>query len=213
MCIMNKLVALSMGAAAFVLAGAAHADTYSVNANLENWGATGGGDGNAVTPTLVFDHTFALGQVASIDSVTVTLAHSFLSDVRMTLMAPNGDLFVIAVGDGPVGSPFQAGGDSSLLGDGGSLLAGVASYTFVPSGGGIWNGAGNPVAGGDHNAVTWQTGPWVAGNWTFQLLDVWDTLDDGALGSVSIEYTLVPAPGALALIGLAGLASRRRRRA
>ena len=31
-------------------------------------------------------------------------------------------------------------------------------------------------------------------------------------GTVTIEFTLIPAPGALALLGVAGLASRRRRR-
>lgn len=49
-------------------------------------------------------------------------------------------------------------------------------------------------------------------------VEIYDTFNDsgtdqvmGAGSTITVEYTRVPAPGALALIGVAGLVSRRRR--
>lgn len=50
-----------------------------------------------------------------------------------------------------------------------------------------------------------------AGVWTLRIYD-WASGDTGSLGGWSIDVTHVPAPGALALLGLAGLVSGRRRR-
>ena len=51
-----------------------------------------------------------------------------------------------------------------------------------------------------------------AGTWRLHVSDT-ATGDTGAILQYSLHFTAVPAPGALALLGLAGLAGRRRRRA
>lgn len=97
------------------------------------------------------------------------------------------------------------------------------SIAFV---GGFWDCA--PGIGGGPGSET-ASGPWasaaggfIGGPFTLttgQLyVEIYDSFDDGFAGqqhidsgTLTIEYTPVPAPGALALLGVAGLASRRRR--
>ncbi|MEM7228811.1 MAG: hypothetical protein AAF432_08350 [Planctomycetota bacterium] len=199
-----------------LLGTAAQAGMTTFTADIENFGASDP-DGVASSPEVIFETTFALGAIDSIDGFSVDLAHSFLSDMDMRLIAPDGAEFIFAVGQAGGAFPdFSGGFDGADLGDGGSLLAGVATYNFAEAGD-AWNDANGvtvPTAGGTFAAVQWQSGGWAAGDWTLTIIDAWDSLDDGALGSMTVSYTdAIPTPGALAMLGMAGLAGRRRRRA
>lgn len=189
---MKKIALLAVVAAA----GTASADSVNFDFNLENWG------GIAET---VIDFDFGLGAVQSIDSVVITLAHSWASDIDFSLTSSAGTVFDLTSDNG-------AGVD---LGDGGSLLAGVGTYTFVMANGfGNWGqfGFNLPAPSGTYDAETWQAGPFTAGTWNILLVDDAGG-DDGAVGSVTINYTAVPAPASVALLGLGGLVATRRRRA
>jgi len=143
----------------------------------------------------------ALPEVISIDSITVDIAHTWSADLVITLTAPNGDVFDLMNDNG-------GNTDMGIVAADGSL-ANVAPYTFVESGAGDVFFGGAPLGGGTYNANAWGAGGYDAGDW---LLSVSDTVggDGGSIGDVTIMYT-IPAPGALALLGLAGLAGRRRR--
>lgn len=207
----RPLVAAGLAAAA---TAASAADIVTFDANVAGFGA-GDPDGNGASPQVVFETTFALPAIASIDLFTVELAHSFLSDLDLRLVGPEGEEFVFALGQSSASFPeFDGGFDASDLGDGGSALDGVSAYSFAEIGD-VWNDgsdAGDPAPGGIFGSVTWATGPFTAGDWTLRVIDAWDTGDDGALGSLSVAYT-IPGPGALALLGAwaAGRGSRRRR--
>jgi hypothetical protein len=185
---MRKVLFLAL--AIFASAGSGvRGDIYTTVQNLENWGGT---SGNVVT------HLFGLPAVASINSVSIDLAHSFAADIDFSLLAPNGALFNLTSDNGGSGD----------LGDGGSLLAGVVTYSFVsPAGNGIWTGLTGTAAypSGTYDAEAWQTGPWSAGTWTLILTDDAGG-DDGAVGSISVNYTAVPEPSLGLVIGLIGLA-------
>lgn len=201
--------------AVLALAGSAMADSQSFNPNVADWGAgaDAGGDGTNLTPELVASINFNLPAVQSIDSLSLVLSHSFMSDVHVTLS--NGSMtWILAQGDGPTGNPHQGTGDTSDLGDGGSDAVGALLYNFVASGGAVWNNAvlaPSPLPAGDYNALNFPAGAQSAASWTIEVYDSWDTLDDGYLGNVTLNYT-VPTPGAVAAFGLAGLAAARRRR-
>lgn len=205
--------AVLFGAIGIVAAGAS-AQTMNFDANLANWGAddpNGNGTGDAA---VIYQTTFDLPAIQSIDSAYFDFAHSFLSDMHLTLQAPNGDLFLFARGrDAANEPPYNAPFDGGDLGDGGSELAGVERYFFAENGS-VWNdgdGGTAPLPGDTHESIDWFSGPYAAGSWTLTVEDAWDTADDGALGSLGVNYT-VPAPGAVALLGLGGLAAIRRRR-
>jgi hypothetical protein len=205
---------MMIGAVGLLAAGAS-ADSMSFIANIENFGGNdpnGNGIGDAA---LIYEVTFGLPAIDSIDNVSFELAHSFLSDMHLTLQSPAGDLFLFARGrDSANAPPYNAPFDGGSLGDGGSSLGGVALYNFAQAGD-VWNdgnGATDPAPGGTFASIDWFSGPFAAGDWTLQVIDAWDTVDDGALGEIVVSYT-VPAPGALALVGIGGLALARRRRA
>ncbi len=66
---------------------------------------------------------------------------------------------------------------------------------------------------GYRNDSTGPDGGWVLGNWSFGGNGALDGLDAGQQGAAVPFGTYVPAPGAVALLGLGGLAAARRRRA
>ena len=213
---MMKQAALLIAAVALT-AGTAYADSYTYSAKIAPFGMDGGGDGSSTTPSLVVDHTFALPDIVSLDSIMFQLSHDYLSDLHIELTDPNGVTYIIAQGNGPSGGPFGGNTfDGSHLGDGTPSLDAVLDYYFVESGGNTWNDGMNPgviMSSGNYNALNWVSGSFAAGDWNIKLWDAWDTADGGAIGDIVVYYTPVPAPGALALLGLAGLAGSRRRRA
>ncbi len=184
---------------AFVIvsfAGIANARVYTHIANIENFGAVAEN---------VIDHDFTLGAIASVDSVVIDLAHSWASDIELFLTAPDGSVFTLV----------NDNGFGSNLGDGGSLLGGVATYTFVAGGTGkSWDdfiAHGMIIPSDTYDSQTWHTGPFAAGTWNLTLNDDANG-DDGAVASIVVNY-IIPAPGSLAILCLGGLALARRRRA
>lgn len=172
----------------------AMADVYTFDADI-----SGFDDQN------VFTHSFNLGSLASIDSVSIDLVHTVAADIDFRLISPIDNTFVLSTDNG-----------------GGSDLSG--EYTFVsiigPLGGnGTWSylGQDTTIPAGIYDAEAWiqPFTQWNPGQWTL-VLDDDRAGDSGSVGSVSVHYTTaVPEPGSIAILGLTGLAwtiPRRRRR-
>lgn len=179
----------------------AKADTITFDFDLTDWGLTSG-------PVFDFDFDLPVGASASINSVEIQLSHSFAADIDFTMTAPGGFFFDLT----------SDNGGASDLGDGGSDLTGLSAYTFVdPTNGfGTWTGAGDPVPAGSYDAETWSTSEFATSGWNILLVDDANA-DDGAVGSVTIDYNLtaIPEPASAGLLGLLGLGFvglRRRRR-
>lgn len=183
---------LTVGAI-LAIAGAATAQTETIVLDIENFGDPA---------EVVFDGTFDLPAIQSIDMVSIDIAHSWASDIELILTSPGGDIFTIT----------DDNGSGVLLGDGGSLLAGVGVYDFVSAAGnGSWaDFSFEPAPPGTYDADSWVDGPFDAGTWSLFLADDADG-DDGAVGSIRVDYT-IPAPASVALLGLGGLVAARRRR-
>ncbi|HWB19344.1 MAG TPA: proprotein convertase P-domain-containing protein, partial [Phycisphaerales bacterium] len=107
---------------------------------------------------------------------------------------------------------FVDSGGSNLL----TAATAAGASAAIPSG--TYNrstSANTNVAGGvDNDGYSVFAGDNLAGAWTLNIKD-WGVGDTGTLGSwsITIDYTAAPAPGALALLGLAGVVGRRRRNA
>ena len=173
-------------------ASTATADVLVVPINV-SWGASPGTGGATVGFDFVVD-------VASINSVTIDITHTWQGDISFTLTAPGGAVFDLA-------TILGGSADLGIVGNG--LPGDEAPYTFVEVSG---NGTGwGPLGGGTTQAELWQSGPFAAAGWSVSIQDPIGG-DGGSVTNVTIDYTAVPAPGALALLGLAGLAGRRRRR-
>jgi len=164
-----------------------------------------------------------VGEVGNLVSVKVTLkglTHTWVGDLIVTLQNSNGTATLFH----RTGSTTTTGvGDSSNLN---------GDYTFSDTGpyspqatGSFWTEA---AAGGDTYVM--RSGTYYAsgalsgaqvlmfnslqgnvnGTWTLKISDNAGA-DLGSLGAWNVQIEYIPAPGALALLGLAGLAGRRRR--
>lgn len=197
------------------------ADIVSQTLNIEGFGDNGD---DASTPELVASLDFTLPDIDSLDSVGVQLAHSYGSDITLELIAPTGAIFMIVEGQGGGPSPHQGGFNATQLGDGGGfLLANIVDYTIVENGtmGTNWLASGDPLAAGAYDqrlvsTESWATGSFLAGSWTLNLYDSWDTVDRGSVGNVSLGFspTAIPEPSTLGCMAIAlmALAITRRRR-
>ncbi|MCA9290757.1 MAG: hypothetical protein KDA25_06490 [Phycisphaerales bacterium] len=192
---MKKVLALAAMAA---LTSAASADVYNASYNVDS-----------IDSGQVVLDTFALGAVASIDSIAIDIAHTWGGDLEIVLTAPNADTFILMFDDVDQGG---SGNFDMGLAAGSGALANAATYTFVQSGGlTVFDDSSGFAPGGTYDANSWSTGGWAAGDWTLSIFD--DAGGDvTSIGKVSIAYT-VPAPGAIALLGIAGMVRGRRRRA
>ena len=177
-------------ASAFALTGGSNAATIQFDYNIEDFGDA---------PTVVLTEVFSLDSVASINSVSIGLSHSYTGDMLFTLTAPDGDVYSLLTG----------AGNGADFGDGTEFLTGLETYTFVEAGDGMTFDV-NPVPGGTFAAPAWGDGS-EAGDWTMVLEDQFGG-DDGAIGSIVIDYTAIPEPSTSLLGGLAALAFLRRRR-
>jgi len=192
---MKKLLAL----APLVLTGAAMADVLVVPVNYNH---------PALSPRWNVSVNFALPAVASIDSITVDLAHTWGADIDLSVSGTNGSSFVL------LNNNTMSGGsgnwDAGLVA-GNSTLGNVAPYEFQQTGTAFSSLTQAMILGGesDIQAQSWTAGPLAAATYTVTYDDQVGG-DGGSVGNVTIVYT-VPAPGAMALLGLAGLTSRRRR--
>lgn len=153
--------------------------------------------------------TLDLPEVLSIKSITIQLAHTWGNDLDIYVDAPgfglfDFDLMFVETAIGGSGN-FDLGVVANN-----STLANVADYTWVGAGPNNWIAPHSPS--GTYNANSWINGPIGAGTYT---LHIGDTIggDGGAVGTWTIVYNPIPGPGALALLGLAGLVGTRRRRA
>jgi hypothetical protein len=118
---------------------------------------------------------------------------TWASDTRLDIVAPDGSSYSIGgfgAGAGDNDWDFQGAGSS----DNGSYFHGI--------GGELNGGDGKPDFGLGSIPRS--------GEWTFTLTQ---TFGSATWKGVAITLHKVPAPGALALLGLAGLAGARRRRA
>ncbi len=163
-----------------------------------------------------FALTFSLPAIASFDSIGLQLAHGYGSDVEIRLDAPGvpGSL-VVVVGDDPiVGNGHD---DDTMLGDGaGVLVANVVDYTLDPTAGGPFmdHVFGGVLASGSYTPDAWvAAGAFPAGDWVVRIWDTWDANDPGAVGDVSVSYTVVPEPASigLAVLAMGGILGLRRR--
>jgi subtilisin-like proprotein convertase family protein len=151
-----------------------------------------------------------------ITSVVVTLqglSHTWIGDLTATLTSPNGTQHTLFA---RVGRLTSGPGDSSNLGgdytfaDGGADLwaaaAGVLGSVSIPAGTFHTTSSGSSAATSMNAAFAGQNGN---GTWTLTITD--GTANDS--GSIAgWQLTIIPAPGAAAVLGLSGLFAARRRR-
>jgi len=198
-------------------AGVASADTSPVGAGGAFPDAT---VSNSLTGQGVFTSIInvpASGALASVNFVSLnSLAHTWIGDLQVSLTAPNGDnmnLFSrigVTTATGFGNSNNTAGNyvinqSSPMFGPAALVPAGTYGQTL--------NNNAIVVQQGGVDADTFSVfnGDNVNGNWTLTVRDFGGG-DVGSLGNWSFDYTLVPAPGAMALLGLAGLVGGGRRR-
>lgn len=196
---------------------------------------TGGGgtwnNGNPTAmPTAPFISTVNITDgVAGVNSITFTnLTHTWIGDLQAVLFDPNGvghNIFVrpgVGAGGSTVGSntnflgnytfvesgapnnlPILASGDTSF-----NQPSGVYNQTFQgsPTAMGSWDNGAQNIWNTPMNQISGGAGIWTLYIWDWALGDV------GSLESWTLDYNAIPAPGALALLGLAGLVGARRRR-
>ena len=156
--------------------------------------------------------SFAYGDVIEIDIAGVNSNDGFGSEINDVLSYDLGDIVITGiawenvVGDGsPTGSTW--GNEMNMA------INGVSNVQFFPSdssgtAGGVWG----PADSGGMVAID------LALEGAALTLEFYESYDDsfGATdafyqsGTITVEYTVVPAPGALALLGLAGMGRRRR---
>ncbi len=194
------MVALAASAQSIAMAATM---TQTVNATFG--AGDPGGDGDLGSE--FFALTFSLPAISSFDSIGLQLAHGYGSDVEIQLDAPGvaGSLMVV-VGDDPiVGNGHD---DDTMLGDGaGILVANVVDYTLDPTASGPFmdHVFGGVLASGSYTPDAWVAGAFPAGDWVVRIWDTWDANDPGAVGDVSVSYTVAPVPEPTS-IGLAVLA-------
>lgn len=201
---MNRM---HLGAAIATVALAATA----ANAGMSYTG--GGGLLNEDTPVLVSD--IVVPDSFAITDVTVTLdnlTHSWMGDLVATIEHVESGTAVTLfqnIGGGAFGDSTDFGGtygfNDAFTGDIWAEAAALDGDGVLPS--------GEYFASDETGAQTFLSafnGIDSAGTWRLTIEDTFPTLDDGELGAWSV--TIVPAPGAMALLGLAGLAGARRRR-
>lgn len=231
---MRKILATVAVGGLAAITGAASAGTVNV------WSA-GPGLGIGV-PDALYDGSFGSmashfivvgddglgGNIITDIDVTIGMSHTWIGDLTIKLVSPGGTVLTLLSRPGfaePADDGTGCCGDSSNLAfawpityddaspnDAELMGAGIFSAEVVgdPANGTPNNyfpnpGAGPGVALADFNGLN------ALGNWTLYIGDGVGG-DVGILDAWSMTITTIPAPGALALLGMAGLVSRRRRR-
>ncbi len=195
------------------LASAASAQTFPANAGTvpaavpDNTGPTGGG----VNITFSVSGTNVGDSLQNV-SVTWNPSHTWAGDIVAVLTAPGGQ-DVQVMGRLGSGTTNGVGNSADFVGTYRFFNTGTAMPTTgaIPAGDYARYGTlgGTTVPAPDADDYTVFTGN-LNGTWTLRLSD-WASGDTGTVSAASI--TIVPAPGALALLGLGGFAAARRRRA
>jgi len=152
-------------------------------------------------------------------NVTIGMSHTWVGDLVFKLVGPTGQVVTL----------MSRPGYAEVADDGSGCCGNSADFVFANRIGFDDEAAGdaevligNPVSGSYRPNPGAAGGPNLSAFDGTNMLGVWTLyIGDGAGGdlgvldywSLTIEYNDVPAPGALALLGAAGLISRRRRRA
>lgn len=176
-------------------------------------------DNAPANPLVITFNVTDTGPVTGLDLTLTNLAHTWAGDLIITLTAPGGTVADIMRRSSTTAAS-TVGDSSNFLGnyrfiDGGGNLA-----TALAAGGDTFN-----VPAGDYQATTRVTVPGslmtpvllntvfngveAFGTWTLRISDN-AAADLGSVGSATLN--IIPAPGAVALAGFAGLAGLRRRR-
>jgi subtilisin-like proprotein convertase family protein len=156
--------------------------------------------------------------------VTIGMSHTFIGDLTIKLVGPGGQVLTLlnrpgsTAADNGVDTPFGSGDDfifANLVSydDDGTIAAenlGTLAGTVIPNGTVATPGPIGALAGELTNFAGYD-GLSAVGTWTLHLGDSAGA-DLGTLDQWSITIDTIPAPSALALLGLAGLVSRGRRR-
>jgi hypothetical protein len=159
-----------------------------------------------------------VGTIGNFNSAALnTLVHTFLGDLTATLTAPDGTVVTLFDRIGKTSPDFGFGDSSNFLG----------SYTFKSSGASLWAAAQNVpgssiVPGGIYAAAAPLTGAPVdlqaalgghsaQGVWKLTIAD-YGVGESGSLSSWALDFSVVPSPGAIALVILAVPAAHGRRR-
>jgi len=223
-----------IGLSVCALASASSASVVVGGGGLIPASGTGGGgvwnNGNptAMPPSPFMSTVNIVDGVSSVQSITFTnLIHTWMGDLQAVLFDPNG------VGHNIFVRPGVGAGGSTV----GASLDFNGTYTFFESGAPgnlpIVTGGGTAILpSGDYNQTfegsPTMLGSWVsgaqnifntplsqisgdAGAWSLVIYD-WAGGDAGSLGSWTLNYTPIPAPGAFALLGVGALLGARRRR-
>lgn len=202
-----RMSALVASVASVGIATVAFADTASNN-TPGSW--THGLPDNGIGS---YSSMIVLPALASINSITVTLAHSWSSDLTITVTGSNGSTFQLWDGPNIDGGGLNFG-TVGTGGTGGGPEPAPLPYTWAASGtpNPFGSNASPPIPNGPtYQANAWTSGALLAGTYTINITD--NVGGDGAtISGWSINYSPVPGPGAMALMGLAGLVGARRRR-
>lgn len=124
------------------------------------------------------------------DFVNVFHDSSWASDLEFKITTPDGGTFIVGQEEFNGGDPF--GPQDDIWDFDGPKSDPTGHYTS------------------DHFPSAWTGGIEKGGRWTFMLADTWD--GGVEYNNMSVTLLKIPSPAPLALIGLWGLATRRRRR-
>lgn len=213
---MNKSLLALVAGAALAATSVAQADSitfdlsnYAVSSPFQTFGvmAAPAGTVTGVEWNITYSSGVPVGSI------------SWASELQIELVAPGftpNTVTGTGFGTPPGGSVVGVGNPGTFVW--GTTGAGTWAPDFVPDYDFGWpNTATSNSSAGSTNALN---GLESGGNWTLNILD---SYNDTALGVpaqgmlmegsfITIHYDPIPAPGALALLGLAGVAGSRRRR-
>ena len=197
---MRKII---MIAGAVLLSSSAFAgqQTYE-GSGIEGWIDNGGPDNPNRTEIIIGEH----GAIASMDLVSlIGFNHTWAGDLIITLTHKDTGTSVTLL-DQP-GVPESTFGDAANFAgnydwlDGGFVYDADIYDTNVPT---------DVIMGPVSGALSDFAGEDKFGTWSLTISDN-AAGDTGSLAGWSFSITYVPAPGALALLGMAGFISRRKR--
>jgi hypothetical protein len=150
-----------------------------------------GGAPYTITITEPTSRQYVTGWAIEFDYDEVPDSISWASDVLLTITSPTGSGVIIG--------GLSSGNDHD--------------WDFQ---GNVSDAAGHyadTVAASENNFL-WTSDPQPGGDWTLTFLNDWNSSSASTLnlGNVVLTFYLIPTPGSLALLGVAGLIARPRRR-
>ncbi len=194
-----------------------HTDFFAASAVLIGLMSAPAFGGDIYDPAL--DQTFDLGDFALLGAQPGGDPTAVTFDLEI---AEGGDI----VGFSFIGMYAFEQNDGSWASDTRMVLSGLGSYDIGGVGAGIvnpWTGA-FPQGGGSDDLGLYETGPMMVwedaplagagGSLSLSFTNDWLTSGAHDVGWADVTFTIhrVPGPGGLALLGLAAVAGRRRRR-